>query len=96
MTNNLRIWTAGSAVAALIILSPVVAFLMVIVAEVVIDGLMEAGMTGVSAVAIGAVGCMLFRRILRSETARQSGATEPCEAPPIAAPPGCEGSISLG
>jgi len=70
-----RYWTVASVIAGLILLSPVLAFLAVLAAEVVIDGLMEAGMTGVSAIAIGVVGCMLVRRILRPETARQSGST---------------------
>jgi len=47
--------------------------LTVMAAEIAVDGLVEAGMTGVSAFVIGAIGCVLFRRILRSETARQSG-----------------------
>jgi nitrate reductase gamma subunit len=85
---SVRNWAAGSAIAMLILLSPVGAFLAVIAAEVLIDMLMEAGVTGVCAVTIGVVGCVLFRRILRSETARQSGAKEVCEAPPIAVPPG--------
>jgi len=75
-------------VAAVVLVSPVLVFLMFVAAEVLIDGLMEAGVTAVSAVAIGAVGCVLFRRILRAELARQSGSTELCEALPIAAPPG--------
>ena len=75
-------------IAALILLSPVVAFLMVIAAEVLIDAMMEAGVIGVSAVAIGAVGWMQFRRIWRVEIAQLSGQKEVCEASPIAAPPG--------
>ena len=73
---------------ALILLSPVVAFLMVMTTEVLIEGLLEAGVTAVSAIVIGAFGCVLFRRILRAETARQSGSKEVCEAPPVAAPLG--------
>jgi hypothetical protein len=34
--NSVRNWAAGSAIAALILLSPVLAFLMVVAAEVVI------------------------------------------------------------
>ena len=60
----------ASVIAALILLSPVVAFLMVIAAEVLIDALMEAGMIGVSAVAIGAVGWVQFRSIWRAEIAQ--------------------------
>jgi nitrate reductase gamma subunit len=86
--GSVRNWAAGSAIAALVLLSPVVAFLTVIAAEIAVDGLMEAGATGVCAIAIGAVGCVLFRRILRSEIARQSASDEVCAAPPVAAPPG--------
>ena len=86
--GSVRNWVAGSAIATLILLSPVGAFLAVIAAEVLIDMLMEAGVTGVSAVTIGVVGCVLFRRILRSEITQLSEAKELCEASPIAAPPG--------
>jgi hypothetical protein len=86
--NCIRYWTVASVIAALILLSPVVAFLMVIAAEVLIDALMEAGVMGVSAVAIGAVGWVQFRRIWRVEIAQLSGSKEVFEAPPIAAPPG--------
>jgi hypothetical protein len=86
--RNLRTWVAWSIAAGVLLVSPVLAFLMVMAAEIAVDGLMEAGVIGVSATAIGAVGCVLFRRILRSEALRQSGSTGVCEAPPIAAPPG--------
>lgn len=74
-----RNWAVGSAIAALILLSPILAFLMIMATEVLIDGVMAAGMTAVSAVAIGAVGWVLFRRTCRSEIARQSGSKELCE-----------------
>src|ERR1700747_2761337 len=70
------------------LVSPAVALLAVIAAEVLIDGLVEAGVTGVSAIAIGAVGWVQFRRVWRSEIARLSESKELGEAPPIAAPPG--------
>ena len=76
----------ASVIAALILVSPIVAFLMLFAAEVLIDALMEAGVTGVSAIAICAVGWVQFRRILRSETTRAIAVEG--EAPPIAAPPG--------
>jgi hypothetical protein len=41
--RNLRTWVAWSIAAGVLLVSPVLAFLMVIAAEVVIDGLMEAG-----------------------------------------------------
>jgi hypothetical protein len=77
----------ASVIAVLILLSPIVALLAVIAAEVLIDGLMEAGVTGVSAIAIGAVGWVQFRRIWRSEIPQLYESKELCEAPPIAAPP---------
>jgi hypothetical protein len=86
--RNLRTWVAWSIGAGVFLVSPVLAFSMVLAAEMAVDGLMEAGVIEVCAVAIGAVGCVLFRRILRAEIARQSGSTELCEALPIAAPPG--------
>ena len=73
----IRYWTVASVIAALSLLSPVVAFFMVIAAEVLIDTLVEAGVTGVSTIAIGAIGWVQFRRIWRSEIAQLSGSKEP-------------------
>jgi hypothetical protein len=86
--RNVRTWVAWSIAAGVLLVSPVLAFLMVMAAEMAVDGLMEMGVTEASAIAIGVVGCVLFRRILRSETAQLSGSKEVCEALPIAAPPG--------
>jgi ABC-type dipeptide/oligopeptide/nickel transport system permease subunit len=86
--TSVRYWTVASVIAGLILLSPIVALLAVIAAEMLIDGMVEAGVTGVSAIAIGAVGWVQFRRIWRSETAQLSGSKEVCEAPLIAAPQG--------
>jgi hypothetical protein len=44
--GSVRNWAAGSAIPTLILLSPVGAFFMILTAEVLIDGLMEAGVTG--------------------------------------------------
>ena len=63
--RSVRNWAAVSVIAALILLSPVAAFLMVIVTEVLIDGLMEAGVTGVCSVTAVAIGWTLFSRLLR-------------------------------
>ena len=79
-----RAWLAWSAVGGIVLVSPVLAFLMVIALEVLIDGVMGAGVTGVFAFAIGAVGSVQFRRIWRSEIAQRSGSAERYEAPPIA------------
>jgi hypothetical protein len=58
---------------------------MVIAAEMLIDRLMEAGAIEVSAIAIGAVGSVQFRRVLHSEIAQRSGSKGLWEVPPIAA-----------
>ena len=55
-------WAAVSSIVILILLSPVVAFLMIIAAEVLIDGLIEARTTAVGAVAVGVLGWVLFRK----------------------------------
>jgi hypothetical protein len=94
--RSVRTWAVVSAIAALILLSPILALLAVIAAEVLIDGLMEAGVTGVSAIAIGAIGWVQFRRIWRSEIAPLSGSKEVCEAPPIAAPAGVRRRAGIG
>jgi ABC-type dipeptide/oligopeptide/nickel transport system permease subunit len=86
--HSLRTWVAWSAVAGVLLVSPALLFLTVMAAEVLIDGLMEGGVTRVSAIAIGAIGWVQFRRIWRSEIAQLSGSKEVSEAPPIAAPPG--------
>jgi hypothetical protein len=49
-------------VVALILLSPVIAFLMLIMAEMQIDLLMEAGRGADCTIATGAIGWVLFRR----------------------------------
>jgi ABC-type dipeptide/oligopeptide/nickel transport system permease subunit len=86
--NRIRYWIVASVIAGLILLSPIVALLAVIAGEMLIDGLMEAGVTGVLAIAIGSVGWVQFRRIWRSEMVQLSESEELCEAPPIASPPG--------
>jgi hypothetical protein len=60
--SSVRNWPAGSAIAALILLSPALAFLMVIAAELVIDFAMEVGAAAVWPVAAGAVGWVLLRK----------------------------------
>jgi hypothetical protein len=60
--SSVRDWAAGSVVAALILFSPVIAFLMVITAETVIDLVMEAGTTADCALAAGAITWVLYRK----------------------------------
>lgn len=88
LSGSVRYWTVASVIAGLTLLSPVVAFLMIIATEVLIDALMEAGTTVVSAIAIGAVGWVLFRRFWQpSDRAVHSGPGVLSDETAIAAPP---------
>lgn len=53
----------GLAVAALILLSPVAAFLLVIAAEILIDVVLAVGLPAVCAIAAAVMGWVLFRRM---------------------------------
>ena len=71
--GSVRNWAAGSAIVALILLSPIVAFLVVILAEMLIDLVMEVGVPVVCAVAAAVIGWVLFRRMSSDpELAHQS------------------------
>ena len=71
--GSVRNWAAGSAIVALILLSPIVAFLVVIVAEMLIDLVMEVGVPVVCVVAAAVIGWVLFRRMSSDpELAHQS------------------------
>jgi apolipoprotein N-acyltransferase len=86
--NCIRYWTVAPVIAGFILLSPIVAFLMVVLAELLIDVLMEAGTMPVCAVAIGAVGWILFRRILsQPDPAVQSRLEQEPDEGAIAVPP---------
>ena len=63
--NPMRNYAEGSAITALILLSPVVAFLMVIAAEMLTDLLMVGGTSAVCAVAAGSIGLVLSRKFWR-------------------------------
>ena len=63
--NPIRNYAFGSLITALILLSPVVAFLMVIAAEMLIDLLMVGGTSAVCAVAAGGIGLVLSRKYWR-------------------------------
>jgi nitrate reductase gamma subunit len=69
---------------ALVLLSPVIAFLMIITAEVLIDLLMEAGVIGVCAIAAGLIGWALFRRMSRRRLTPLSADDEGLGQPAIA------------
>jgi predicted DNA repair protein MutK len=63
--NPIRNYAFGSVITALILLSPVVAFLMVIAAEMLTDLLMVGGTRAIFAVAAGSIGLVLSRRFWR-------------------------------
>ena len=60
--NPIRAYAIGTMICALILLSPVIALLALIAAEALVDVLIVAGPISVSAICIGAVGLLLFRR----------------------------------
>jgi hypothetical protein len=60
--SSVRDWAAGSVIVALILLSPIVAFLVVIAAEMLIDLVIEVGAAAVCVVAAGAIGLVLLRK----------------------------------
>ena len=86
--SSIRNWAAVSAIAALILLAPVIAFLMVITAELLIDFVMEARMAAVCVAAAGAISWFLFpRRSRHPGMAVQSSSEEETGKRAIAAPP---------
>ena len=63
LSSNIRDLTVASVIVGLILLSPTVAFLMVIAAEMVIDFVMEAGArTVLSLLMVGALGWLVSRK----------------------------------
>ena len=71
--GSVRNWAAGSAIVALILLTPIVAFLVVIAAEMLINLVMEVGVPVVCAIAAAVIGWVLFRRMSSDpELAHQS------------------------
>ena len=63
--NPARNYAVGSAIAALILLGPVAALLMVAAAEMLIDLLIVGGTSAVCAVAAGSIGLVPFRKFWR-------------------------------
>jgi hypothetical protein len=59
--SNLPNWAIGSAVMALVLPGPIIAFFVVIAAEMLTDALTKEGVTAVCIVAAGAVGWSVFR-----------------------------------
>jgi hypothetical protein len=71
--NPIRNYAFGSVITALVLLSPVLALLVVIAAEMLIDLLMVGGMSAVCTVAAGGIGLVLSRKFWRRpEVVRQS------------------------
>ena len=60
--NPIRNYAVRSVITALILLSPVVTFLMVIAAEMLTDSLMVGGTSAVCAVVAGSIGLVLSRK----------------------------------
>jgi hypothetical protein len=63
--NPIRNYAFGSVITALILLSPIIAFLMAIAAEMLIDLLMAGGTSAVCAAAAGGIGLVLSRKFWR-------------------------------
>ena len=63
--NPIRYYAFGSVITALILLSPVVALLVIIAAEILIELLMVGGTSAVCAVAAGGIGLVLSRKFWR-------------------------------
>jgi hypothetical protein len=62
--NSFRAWVHFSIIAAAVLLSPVLAFLMAIAVEILIGSLMEAGLPALIALVVaGAIGWLLLRRL---------------------------------
>ena len=86
--NPIRNYAFGSVIAALILLSPVIAFLIAIAAEMLIDLLTVGGTSAVFAVAAGGIGLVLSRKFRRRpEVIHQSKPELVPEATSIAAAP---------
>ena len=73
----IRNYAFGSVIMALILLSPVIGFLMVIAAEMLIDLLMVGGTSAVCAVAAGSIGLVLSRKFWRRPEVLHQSESEP-------------------
>jgi len=86
--SSLRNWAAGSAIAAVILLTPVIFLLVVITVEVLIDFVIEAKVVTVCIAAAFIISWFLFRRrSIRPGMAIQSRSEEETGETAIAAPP---------
>jgi hypothetical protein len=75
--NPIRYYAFGSVVTALILLSPVVALLVIIAAEILIDLLMVGGTSAGCAVAAGGIGLVLCRKFWRRPEVVRRSESEP-------------------
>ena len=75
--NPIRNYAFGSVITALILLSPVLAFLVIIAAEMLIDLLIVGGTSAVCAVAAGGIGLVLSRRLWRRPKVVHQSEPEP-------------------
>ena len=73
----IRNYAFRSVIMALILLSPVIGFLMVIAAEMLIDLLMVGGTSAVCAVAAGSIGLVLSRKFWRRPEVLHQSESEP-------------------
>ena len=85
--SGIRNWAAGSTIAGFFLLSPIVAFLMVLAAEMLIDFLREAGIAPDCALAAGAIGWVLYRKFWPRPDAPQWEPEQEPDQAAIAAPP---------
>ena len=85
--NPIRNYAFGPVITALILLSPVIAFLMAIAAEMMIDLLRVGGTSAVCAFAAAGIGLVLYRKFWRRpQVAHQSKPELVPGETPIAAP----------
>jgi hypothetical protein len=86
--SPIRNYAVGSVITALILLSPVVAFLMVIAAEMLTDLLVVGGTSAVCAVVAGGIGLVLSRKFWWHPAAVHEAEPElvPGETATVAAP----------
>ena len=75
--NASRNYAFGSVITAFVLLSPVVAFLVVIAAEMLIDLLIVGGRSAVCAVAAGGIGLVLSRQLWRRPKVVHQSEPEP-------------------
>jgi len=75
--SPIRNYAFGSVITALILLSPVFAFLVVIAAEMLIDLLIVGGTSAVCTVAAGGIGLVLSRKLWRRPKIVHQSESEP-------------------